>query len=54
MRDSIKSCRKVKEDEDGDEAIVASSRRAFVILIRAVSVLWWVLKPDWRGSKSSW
>ena len=26
------------------------SRRSFVTLIIAVSVLWWVLKPDWNVS----
>ena len=26
------------------------SRRSFVTLIRAVSVLWWVRKPDWNVS----
>ena len=26
------------------------SRKSFVALIRAVSVLWWVRKPDWNVS----
>ena len=28
----------------------SKSRRSFVTLISAVSVLWWVLKPDWNVS----
>ena len=32
----------------------AALRRSVVILMRAVSVLCRILKPDWRGSKSSY
>ena len=28
----------------------AARRRSLVILARAVSVLWWGRKPDWKGS----
>ena len=33
------------------EPVSASRRRSLVILMRAVSVLWWGRKPDWNFSK---
>ena len=49
MRDGVKRCREVQEDEDAEAARV-SSNEEIVILMRAVSVLCCCLKPDWKGS----
>ena len=34
------------------ESLKVTDRISFVTLIRAVSVLWWGLKPDWKVSKA--